>query len=242
MPAAETPEGSVSVTVPGFLPSTHGFRFVNYFPGALLPVALPRKSKMQRGFGLCGGMCLAAADYYRDGRPVPAGRAVPERGTSLRRYLWRRQWGSFGPLLGAVVRIAVWMLLPERARRRRTAAALREVRARLDRGAPVALAVIYVIARESPAIWENHQVLAYGYRTAPGGRLDLLIYDPNLPGDDTAILRTAPVTPRQQPDGQAITGATCVQISDRRPDKPVHGFFPIAFSPRRAPQIDTPDA
>jgi hypothetical protein len=64
-------------SVPGFLPSTSGFRFANDFPPAPVRyIGIPGVISIPIGDasnGLCGGMVFAARDYLEKKRPAPSG-------------------------------------------------------------------------------------------------------------------------------------------------------------------------
>ena len=49
---------------------------------------------------------------------------------------------------------------------------------------PVVLGLVYVRLRDTVAMWENHQVLAYGYKILSPEALRINTYDPNYPGQD----------------------------------------------------------
>jgi hypothetical protein len=83
-----------------FLPSTHGFAFVNAFKGSPLPPALRRlpvfaQDAIPARFGLCGGMCLLAADYFHADAPMPQETEPPADGTPLYAAIYQRQLDSF---------------------------------------------------------------------------------------------------------------------------------------------------
>ena len=72
-----------------FSPSDHGFRFVNRFA---LPDSVTRQAVFGRRnplrldhlvYGLCGGMCFAARDFFGAHRPVPDTASVDEIGAEL---------------------------------------------------------------------------------------------------------------------------------------------------------------
>src|SRR5215208_6436806 len=91
-----------------FIPSRHGFHFVNSFstfviPLPLLPIPLPFG-------GLCGGMAMASLRYYLHRLPIPTHTTCDFQGvfvwpfgatgSRLRQYLVSCQQDSFGPLSG----------------------------------------------------------------------------------------------------------------------------------------------
>lgn len=109
-----------------FLPSTHGFKFVNHFEGSPLPAALrdpssplgailggPAGKNIPATFGLCGGMSLTAADHYLAGVPMPADTAPPAPGTPLYEHLYQRQVESLGDSGVMVLAFWKWMNLPD---------------------------------------------------------------------------------------------------------------------------------
>lgn len=109
-----------------FVPSRHGFRFVNSFHGSPLPPVIRDAESGLMGwarrvaernapdrFGLCGGMSLLAADYYLAGVEPPADLDPPSQGTPLYEALYARQTESLGPGMGKVFDFAHWMMLPD---------------------------------------------------------------------------------------------------------------------------------
>jgi hypothetical protein len=193
-----------------FAPSRHGFAFVNHFSGSVLSRSFGLASDMVQmsGFGLCGGMSFAAADYFAAGRPVPTHTSQPAEGTTLREYLHRRQMDSLGGLatgLPQVARFTSHMRAPDlgaAGTRVFSAAQLDSVVSELQAGRLVMLGLVYVrtagnkqdAAGPIGQPWENHQVLAYAAArpTQPGEPIRIRIYDPNFPGDDSAALLIEP--------------------------------------------------
>src|ERR687888_324423 len=83
----------------GFEPRAHGFHFANDFVDKI--VAIPGFGEVATD-GRCGGMAFAALDYWFAGLPVPThrpadfpDRAVPEDGSRLADYLYKRLFDSF---------------------------------------------------------------------------------------------------------------------------------------------------
>ncbi len=228
-----------------FRPSEHGFRFANRFPGVPLPFTLPSAIRQpSMTYGLCGGMCFAAADFFRAGRPVPPGNQVPGDDTPLYRYLLRRQLDSFGSASRFVLKFMVWMFLPDgtaNGTQRQTADSLDTVRLFLDAGQMAILGLVYVNGRQSLAVWQNHQVMAYGYRVISETVTDVSIYDPNYPGNDGVFIRCEQVEvgrKKSKEDKHApIYGMTCTEVIPGAPDRAVRGFFPIAYTPQEPPDL-----
>jgi hypothetical protein len=204
--------------VPGFLPSTHGFRFANSFPHVpLRSIGVPGVIEVPIGDasnGLCGGMAFAARDYFEAGRQPPPDTTPPGSG-ALYDYLVQRLLDSFGLPLGpkrylelmnpALPDGETWLSrlgwLPHGRAWRMAREEWPKVRADLDGGRLSPLGLVKVKSLDPFDLGENHQVLAYGYDLI-GDRLTLRIYDPNKPNRDdvtTALsvgdpLRPIPIT------------------------------------------------
>lgn len=111
-----------------FVPSRHGFAFVNHFTGSSLPPELrdadhglllwartmaETYADLPTEFGLCGGMSLSAADYYLSQTPIPDSTGSPEQGTALYERIYQRQRDSLGLGSSYVLKFAHWMALPD---------------------------------------------------------------------------------------------------------------------------------
>src|SRR5204863_294830 len=68
---------------------------------------------LPREYGLCGGMSLAAADFYLANKPVPDFTKPPAQGTPLYEYMYQRQADSMGPLGVMALKFWGWMRLPD---------------------------------------------------------------------------------------------------------------------------------
>jgi hypothetical protein len=110
-----------------FVPSRHGFLFVNSFTGSPLPQIfkdpgfpitrrigrwLHTHIPMPESFGLCGGMSAAAADLFYGELQPPALSTPPADGEYWYRYLQSRQMDSLGPAIIMAAKFAQWMHLP----------------------------------------------------------------------------------------------------------------------------------
>jgi hypothetical protein len=213
-----------SARVPGFLPSTCGFRFANFFP----PQPLLRLARLPIGNasrGLCGGMVFAARDFFERGCPPPDDREPPGHGSPLFSYLVRRLFQSFhlpwGPL-----RYYRWMVAGDDLLLRHTIR--REwprVRRELDAGRLTPLGLIRTRSRNPLRMGENHQVLAYGYGLdEPSGSLLLAVYDPNHAGRDDLTLAL---------DLHAPSGVVSSS------GEPFRGFFHTPYRPAPANPLAT---
>ena len=206
--------------------ATQGFRFVNAFA---LPLGIARDAFV---YGLCGGMCFAALDYYYGGQLIPPLTEAPPTGSPLYRFLLRRQIDSISQP-SVLPRLGLWML----ARNERVAAwtvgvEVPRILSALDRGEPVVLMVLRDISRDdedprpytrrrgpaSPFI--NHQVVATGYGQDDLGRLTITLYDPNYPNIEPTFLTT------ETEDGVRVLQST---------GEPVRGFFAQTYRPMKVP-------
>jgi hypothetical protein len=180
-----------SGAVPGFLPSGHGFGFVNRWPAG--PAFAWELRYLWFGIGnvaegLCGGMCFAAADRFLLGEAPPSDSASPAAGTPLFDEIARRQLDSLE--LG-LTPLRFWLAAARRRAGRWTAAdqvrEWRAIRADIDAGRPAMLGLVRSGAINPLALTTNHQVLGYAYE-AGAARATIRIYDPNHPGrDDVSI-------------------------------------------------------
>jgi len=215
-----------SRTVPGFLPSTSGFRFANSFPRMpLRRVGIPGVITLGIGDasnGLCGGMAFAARDYFEAGRLPPQDANPPSEGP-LFDHLVDRLFDSFELPRGPVRYLelmnpllpdgeSVWSrlgLVPHGRAWRMANREWPDVRADIDAGHPSPLGLVRVKSTDPFDLKENHQVLAYGYELDEA-LLRLHLYDPNRPGDDVVRLTVdlassaRPIEPRMSPSSRRV--------------------------------------
>jgi hypothetical protein len=185
-----------SVRVPGFLPSTRGLRFTNYFPHEPeIKIQLPLGKTLGLGDaanGLCGGMAFVARDYFEANRPAPSDTDAPASDSALYKFVVKRLLDSFNLPLG----IGRYLELMEPSfpdaspgfgLPGRSSVMLHDewpqIKADLDAGHPVPLGLLKVISDEPENLGKNHQVLAYGY-DLDGSNLTIWLYDPNYPNRD----------------------------------------------------------
>ncbi len=227
-----------------FIPSRDGFRFPNWFSGFMLPFSIPFvNSKVNSHYGLCGGMSAAASDFLLAGRPAPRSTEVPKTGTVFQRYLFRRAIDSFA-MGESILQFARWMALPDLGPNGTFALTLdeyRKIRDLLDQQRLVPLGLVYdkgkgaqEIARD---VWNNHQVLAYGYVENADGSIDVRIYDPNEPQNDDVTLHAEKVQVGEAA-GEALFGLATIEKGKKRTipvDPPVYGFFRMPYQPIEPP-------
>jgi hypothetical protein len=179
--------------VSGFLPSRSAFHFANSFKGLPLPDVLEKLIDTTKSVhGMCGGMCFAAIDFAKAGKQPPACPPRPE-GTRLYAYLWQRQLASWGVLSTQVLRYVFWMSLSDEQAQAESRSEWANLRKRLRKGELTVLGLVYKDLRESLAVWDNHQVLAYGSMEQADGSIHIRIYDPNYPKRDDIYLDAKPV-------------------------------------------------
>lgn len=226
-----------------FLPSTRGFRFPNAFTGYMLPFSVPflSDSKVKSVYGLCGGMSAGAIDFLLAGRDIPAQEVAPKRGTRLHRYLFQRAMDSFA-MGESILRFARWMLLPNEGVNgtyHLTMLEWQKIRSALDEMRLVPIGQLRAkaahIQEVSRDVWNNHQVLAYGYAEHPDGSVDIRIYDPNCPKVDDVIIYAERVLVGED-NGQPVFGLKCYEADCWEKRRVLHGFFAMPYEP-----VDPPD-
>jgi hypothetical protein len=239
-----------------FSASRDGFAFVNRFSGSSLPgplALLHDAFGAPDEFGLCGGMCFAAADFYLAGQPIPAHAGPqPTRGQPLYDYIYQRQVDSFGPNLTFAAKFSRWMDMPDSGPHSVGWATLAELDAvldALDRREPVHLGLVYVDSKVSRVPWQNHQVLATRATFEPQTdrgitACSLRVYDPNHPGNDAARIDLQLILDgfaRTGHDRSPVVSLRCTQVfprTDSRSDRVrnVRGLFPMPYAPKVPPE------
>lgn len=223
-----------------FIPSKHGFRFVNSFKGSPIGgLAGLAASELTGGsYGLCGGMSAAAADAFIARRSIPTLTTPPAAGTPLYTYLLERQTDSFaGMQLPA--RFAAWTGLSEfgpLGTRTLTIDPSKQIADRVRAGQPAVLGLVYAGVTNGRKIWDNHQVLGFALTTAQDERtLRVRVYDPNYPGNDRVTIDAKSevagfaVSPMGLPI--AVEGLTCQRSGSGRVAAPVRGYFMMPYTP-----------
>jgi hypothetical protein len=207
-----------------FVPSQHGFQFVNRYPGFWIPYSIPAVPDIpsaENSYGLCGGMVAAAYDFLLAGRPIPIRRRRPGRASPLHQYIHRRQVDSLGVFGRQIVRFARWMALSDQAVELRTRHEFDILRQNLDCGHPIPIGLVYVGAKETLEIWKNHQVLAVGYQQN-GDHVAVQLYDPNYPRTNDVHLACRIV------DGNRLTSK---QVISPMRSQHVRAWFVMEYKP-----------
>jgi hypothetical protein len=186
------------------------------------------ESHLAGGYGLCGGMCFTALDfYYRGDLDMPRRKHAndqPPPRTPLRSYIWRRQMHS---IVSDGLRFMVWVIFLNHVSRvwpswRGTAWLLarskeewKKLRASVDAGKPVLIGLV----RDTKNVFDNHQVLAIGYDDPDGASSTIYLYDPNCPEQESTI--------RIEFGERLLDGQESCN-----PSPPLRGFFCEAYAPR----------
>jgi hypothetical protein len=226
------------VRVPGFLPSTSGLHFLNYYPHEpTLTITLPLGNILPIGDaanGLCGGMAFTAADFFEAHHPVPTDTQPPAAGSALYQFIVKRLFDSFNLPFGiarylelmepAFPDVGLGFGLPGRA-----SVMVHDewprIRAALDAGHPVPLGLVKVKSKDPKDLCKNHQVLAYGYDLDDSSNLSVWLYDPNYPDRDDVRI-------------QCNIASTTVPIPlTYFPDEAVICFFHTPYTPTTPPVV-----
>jgi hypothetical protein len=178
-----------------FVPSTHGFRFLNEFPDKELGV-VPM-------YGACGGMAYASLDYFLAGRPIPPYTKTPSNSSVLGRYIWDRHWDSTVRSWHATKHAELSACLDDQALARRTTRSEWErLCAAIDKGTTVVLGLIGWGTVPS----RNHQVVAHGYDDRPQ---TVYVYDNRVGPEEICLVndgRSAYWCSRAGPSGSSSAG------------------------------------
>jgi hypothetical protein len=204
-----------------FHPLEQGFHFTNSFEFNFklgLPLANPIHLK-DIFYGLCGGMCFTALDYFNAGLPIPSFTEVDRLPPELLSYLHRRQLDSLN--LPVIPKVIEWMLRSDLDVSRLTACSeVPKLRIRLKDGQPVVLGLIRVHTGKSPT--ENHQVLATGYDIEDQtNALTIHLYDPNHPAEEPTLLLDISQPSQglsiRQSTGEALRAFFVINYKERKP-------------------------
>ncbi len=189
-------------------------------PRGILALRKELEHHLAQGYGLCGGMCFTVLDFKKANLPLPRGRGIsdqPGGGTRLRNYIWKRQLES---LVSDGAKFLAWLIIlnyiPSAWPFKGGAGWLlaqskqewKKLKASISAGEPVPIGLV----RETPNIFDDHQVLAIGYEETDAAHGTIYLYDPNCPdGVSTIKLEFG----KQRLDGQESCSAPA----------PLRGFF-----------------
>jgi hypothetical protein len=228
-----------SARVPGFLPSTCGLHFVNYYPHEpTLTITLPSGRVLPIGDaanGLCGGMVFTAIDFFQAKLAIPADTSPPAAGSPLYQFIVKRLFDSFNLPLGigrylalmapAFPDVGLGPDLPGRA-----SVMLDDewphIKAALDAGQLTPLGLVKVKSDKPEDVGKNHQVLTYGY-DLDGTDLTIWLYDPNYADNDTVQVRLN------------IANARAPVSLTYAPTETVYCFFATPYAFAQPPPLNT---
>jgi hypothetical protein len=220
-----------------FTPSQHGWNFPNAFSGFFLPFALPMIPGLTNPgsvYGLCGGMTAGALDMFLTNHQIPDVSKVPENGSPIQRFLFKRQLDSMGTLGETILRFSDWMGLPDDTPHGTQKLTLDEfekkIRPRLNKFTPTPIGMLYVKWKDSHEVWLNHQVLAVRYERDSPSRLRIYIYDPNFPNRDDISIDAEKV------DVGGDYGLRLVQRIGATETKKLYGIMVVPYNQVTPPQ------
>lgn len=198
-----------------------GFRFVNRFE-VHFPVRynLPFVGSVDLSdvvFGLCGGMCAGALDYFYSPTRIPDYDRPEGIDQRLFSFLCQRQLD--GLAVPVLLRIIEWMMIEDgEVATRMLRNEIPRLRRRLDSGLPTVLCMIRV--KGLGDLTKNHQVVATGYELTPDGKsMDICLYDPNHP--------------RSEPEIQVELNRKTFALSQSS-GEPLRGFFLMQYIPQKS--------
>jgi hypothetical protein len=198
-----------SNAVPGFLPSTNGFRFANRFqPGPTLKLGVldPRWIGIgDAAAGLCGGMAWYARDRFVAGRPIPPDSQAPANGSPLFRALVRSQVRSLRWFLTSWQFWWAGVIGPERSLASTRDLVVPGIIRTIDAGRLPLVGLVRHTGASPWAMTDSHQVLVFAYAATDGGSTTLRIYDPNWPGRDDVTI-TVDADGIRQSTGELLFG------------------------------------
>lgn len=208
----------------------NGFQFVNYFQVHFpIQYPLPFGGSIDLNnvvFGLCGGMCAAALDYFYTQAPLPTYQDPAAIDQKLFTFLCQRQIQSL--TVPVLLKIMDWMMAEDTELvKRMTRLEIPKIRRSLDKGTPVVLGLIRVHGLNNPT--NNHQVVAIGYDdSADDKTMAVALYDPNHPGSQPTITI-----------GLTATGF----VLNESTGEPLRGLFVIPYDEETClPQLTTQQA
>jgi len=223
-------------SVPNFLPSKNGLRFVNSWPKEpAIQVSVPGVGTVGIGDasnGLCGGMSFIVRDVFQAGLP-PLQDDRPPQGSPLFDYIVQRLVDSFN-LPDGVLKYYKWMNIDDGntdlwmvtnygVAWRTVKEEFPKVKRDIDAGHPSPLGLVTVKSTDPKDLGRNHQVLAYAYNYN-GDVLTIHLYDPNTdPAQGDGVHLRLNVSHPEAP--------TPIQHNVGIGD-PVRGFFRVDYTPK----------
>jgi len=162
-------------------------------------------------YGLCGGLAYSALDHWRAHVPIPRGANSTDQPArtgvapaAIRNSIWSRLLDSLGPG-GVLWKTIEWSLrlnqLPAFAGG--GAAGIKNltmpewdlIRRHIDAGRPWPIGLIY----NKRDLWDQHQILVYGYENTGTNQGKLFVYDNNAPAQYGGKMEAIPPQPPPAP-------------------------------------------
>jgi hypothetical protein len=203
-------------------PFRNSFDFPDFFQIKLPFFASSLASLDDLVYGLCGGMGLAALDYYLAQKSPPKYKNTEEIPWPYFLYFWQRQLNSLRKPV--IPKLFEWMLSDDiTLARKMNRWSIPQLQQRLKSGEPAVLVLVRVKGISDPT--KNHQVLAVGYEYDPAAKgLKIFLYDPNYPGEQTEL------TLNLNNPNQGIA------LAHSKGDV-LRGFFPIDYKKQSPPTL-----
>jgi hypothetical protein len=207
-----------------FAVQKHGFKFINRFElsfPSTIPLPIFGEVDLKTiVYGLCGGMCFGALDYFYTQKETPGYSQPQDLPFNYELYLWDRQIDSMIPL--TIPTMIEWMIRDDLDVASRCARSeVAKLRRSLDRGKPAVLALVRARYSEDPT--QNHQVLAVGYDVDQvSHEMKIYLYEPNYPG----LTPTIDLNLAHPKEGIAISQST---------GELLRGFFVVEYHSQKPP-------
>jgi hypothetical protein len=175
-----------------FNPANHGWPFPNTKFKNTCVHLLHTAAQVCGPYSLCGGMSLSALRRFK--RNAPVENVLTEK---VHSELEKAQEDTLGA--GVMTKFAEWSVYPSQPGTlkphtigHRTMEEWPHIRGAVDSGNPIVMGIVRVddddIKRSGRNVFNNHQVLAIGYRVNNAtGETFIYLYDPNHPQQRSAI-------------------------------------------------------
>lgn len=218
----------INVSVRGFLPSKHAFKFRNSFDikDVIDDKDINIQGKIgQNSYGLCGGIVHCAHEMFLFKEPIPNTARVPKPSEPLHHFVLQGLMDSFGTGFRDMFKMIDYHKMPNGSTElpKKSNFQLGVLKLLLKRNRLCQLMLVYNTDGKGEA-FNNHQVLAYGIEERDG-KGKIKIYDPNVVGSrviDNEVIN------------YEIVGKKVIMKQSGTNNKIVHGIF-IATPPLKDP-------
>ncbi len=127
-----------------------------------------------------------------------------------------------------VLRYVQWMTYSDTRAQAETFESWEQLKHNLDHDDLTVIGLVYNDLRESLRVWDNHQVLAYGYTVMEDGSLRIHVYDPNYPKNDEVFIEADRVRVETR-RGENLPGLACAQYVGIKKVHDIHGFLVVPY-------------